>query len=86
MCIRVGKLEIDNRVFLAPMSGVTDEPFRKLAARAGAGLVVTEMVASADLVHQREDVLRRATGSASVYPFVVQLHLVIGKSYQYHLN
>ena len=73
MCIRVGKLEIDNRVFLAPMSGVTDEPFRKLAARAGAGLVVTEMVASADLVHQREDVLRRATGSASVYPFVVQL-------------
>lgn len=55
------------------MSGVTDPPFRKLAARAGAGLVVTEMVASADLVRQREDVLRRARSAASDTPFVVQL-------------
>lgn len=73
MCIRVGNLKIENRVFLAPMSGVSDEPFRRLAARAGAGLVVTEMVASADLVHQKDDVLRRARGQASVSPFVIQL-------------
>lgn len=73
MCIRVGDVDIQNRVFLAPMSGVSDEPFRKLAARAGAGLVVTEMVASADLVHQKEDVLRRAKGGSCLFPFVVQL-------------
>ncbi len=73
MSIRVGDLEISDRVFLAPMSGVTDAPFRKLAARSGAGLVVTEMVASADLVGRREDVVRRAKCAASVFPFVVQL-------------
>ena len=39
-----------NRVVLAPMSGVTDAPFRRLAARLGAGLVVSEMTASAQLV------------------------------------
>ena len=73
MCIRVGNLKIENSVFLAPMSGVSDEPFRRLAARAGAGLVVTEMVASADLVHQKDDVLRRARGHSSISPFVIQL-------------
>jgi nifR3 family TIM-barrel protein len=69
----VGDLKIGNRAFLAPMSGVTDEPFRKLAARSGAGLVVTEMVASADLVRRREDVVLRARGGAAESPFVIQL-------------
>lgn len=73
MGIRVAGLEIDNRVFLAPMSGVSDQPYRKLAARFGAGLVVTEMVASADLVQQRTDVVRRTRGKSSAHPFVVQL-------------
>lgn len=73
MCIRLGDIEIPNRVILAPMSGVTDEPFRKLAARAGAGLVITEMVASADLVKHRSDVLRRAKRAGDMRPFVVQL-------------
>jgi len=73
MCIRIGDIQIDNRVFLAPMSGVTDAPFRRLAGRFGAGLVVTEMIASADLVQQRDDVLRRARGRHEVNPFVVQL-------------
>src|SRR5712671_3261991 len=45
----VGGLTIANRVFLAPMSGVTDAPFRRLAARLGAGLVVSEMTACAAL-------------------------------------
>ena len=73
MCIQLGGVKIKNRVFLAPMSGVTDEPFRKLAASFGAGLVVTEMVASADLVQQRPDVVRRTQGRFSASPFVVQL-------------
>lgn len=54
------------------MSGVTDLPFRGLAYRLGAGLVVTEMVASEDLVRGQPDVLRRAEGR-QLSPFVVQL-------------
>ncbi len=47
--LNVGGLTIANRVFLAPMSGVTDAPFRRLAARLGAGAVVSEMTACAAL-------------------------------------
>ena len=47
--LTVGHVAIANRVFLAPMSGVTDAPFRRLAARLGAGLVVSEMTACAAL-------------------------------------
>jgi nifR3 family TIM-barrel protein len=49
----VGGVEIRNRVFLAPMSGITDEPFRKRAHAHGAGLVVSEMVASGELAKGR---------------------------------
>ena len=50
----VGGVTIRNRVFLAPMSGITDEPFRLRAYRHGAGLVVSEMVASGELAKHRE--------------------------------
>lgn len=49
----VGGVTIANRVLLAPMSGVTDEPLRLRALRHGAGLVVSEMVASGELVKDR---------------------------------
>jgi len=49
----VGKVRIRNRVFLAPMSGITDEPFRRRAHAHGAGLVVSEMVASGELAKGR---------------------------------
>lgn len=49
----VGGVEIRNRVFLAPMSGITDEPFRRRAHSHGAGLVVSEMVASGELAKGR---------------------------------
>ena len=48
--LTVGGLRLRNRVFLAPMSGVTDAPFRRLSWKHGAGLVVSEMVASEALV------------------------------------
>lgn len=54
------------------MTGVSDLPFRCLAHALGAGLVVSEMVASADLVQNRADVLRRAEGQG-LTPFVMQL-------------
>ncbi|MGX5805712.1 tRNA dihydrouridine synthase DusB [Bradyrhizobium sp. Arg314] len=49
----VGGVRIRNRVFLAPMSGITDEPFRRRAHAHGAGLVVSEMVASGELARGR---------------------------------
>src|SRR6201991_2701167 len=70
--LKVGDIEIVNRVVLAPMSGITDAPFRRLAAELGAGLVVSEMTASDDLAQGRPmSVLRcEATG---IGPHVVQL-------------
>jgi tRNA-dihydrouridine synthase B len=70
--LQVGDIKIANRVILAPMSGVTDAPVRRLAAKLGAGLVVSEMTASDDLVNGRPmSVLRcEATG---IGPHVVQL-------------
>src|SRR5580704_8443791 len=53
--LRIGDVSIANRVFLAPMSGVTDAPFRRMAARLGAGLVVSEMTACAALAAGRRD-------------------------------
>lgn len=49
----VGAVTLRNRVFLAPMSGITDEPFRRRAHEHGAGLVVSEMVASGELIRAR---------------------------------
>ncbi len=73
MGIVIGAHKTRNRVFLAPMSGITDEPFRILAHRFGAGLVVSEMVASNALVQARPDMVRRATGAGRISPFVLQL-------------
>ena len=70
--LKIRDIEIANRVILAPMSGVTDAPFRRLAASLGAGLVVSEMTASNDLVNGRpmSQLRCEATG---VGPHVVQL-------------
>ncbi|MEM8744185.1 MAG: tRNA dihydrouridine synthase DusB [Pseudomonadota bacterium] len=70
--LRIGPVTVPNRVFLAPMSGITDLPFRKLAQKLGAGLVVTEMVASHSLVNQRDEEMRRVE-KGDERPFVVQL-------------
>lgn len=73
MGIKIGSLETRNSVFLAPMSGVTDLPFRRLAHELGAGLVVSEMVASQELSGAREDTLLRAAGQGAVAPLAIQL-------------
>lgn len=48
--LTIGNVILPNRLFIAPMSGITDVPFRKRASQAGAGLVVSEMVASHEYV------------------------------------
>jgi tRNA-dihydrouridine synthase B len=53
-------LEIPSPVLLAPMAGITDRPFRDLVAAFGAGLVVSEMVASHDMLNDRADSARKA--------------------------
>ena len=69
---RVGPLPIRNRVALAPMSGVTDLPFRQLASEFGAGFVVTEMVASRELVGNTAESWSRLR-NAGLEPHIVQL-------------
>jgi tRNA-dihydrouridine synthase B len=57
--LRAGAITLPNRVVLAPMSGITDAPFRRLAERLGAGLVVSEMTACAGLIRgEREAQVR----------------------------
>ncbi|MQY45613.1 tRNA dihydrouridine synthase DusB [Rhizobiales bacterium RZME27] len=68
----VGPVAIRNRVVLAPMSGVTDLPFRQLAWQHGAGLVVTEMIASGELVRNRGESWERLK-STGIAPHMVQL-------------
>lgn len=70
--IRLGAFEFDRPVFLAPMSGVTDLPFRRLAARFGCDVVVTEMVASEALAEGDPEMALRLAGEG-VSPHVVQL-------------
>ncbi|MBX4889695.1 tRNA dihydrouridine synthase DusB [Rhizobium bangladeshense] len=69
---RIGPVSVRNRVVLAPMSGVTDMPFRELAWRFGAGLVVTEMVASRELVNDTAESWARLK-AAGFRPHMVQL-------------
>ena len=60
-------------VLLAPMAGITDRPFRDLVMRFGAGMVVSEMVASQEMVQAKPGVRERAELSADVENTAVQL-------------
>jgi len=70
--LKIGDITLANPVLLAPMSGVTDAPFRRLAATLGAGLVVSEMTASNDLVNGRP-MSRLRCEATGIGPHVVQL-------------
>jgi tRNA-dihydrouridine synthase len=70
--LEIGPIKLPNPVLLAPMSGVTDAPFRRQVAQLGAGLVVSEMTACAKLVEGRRDARLRAEGQG-VGTHVVQL-------------
>ena len=66
-------VRVEQPVILAPMSGVTDLPFRRLAKRHGAGLVVSEMIASWAMVRENRTTLRMAEVDGSGGPAAVQL-------------
>lgn len=59
--MRIGQYEFKNRIFLAPMAGITDQPFRRLCSRLGAGLTFSEMMsANPDVWHTEKSRLRLA--------------------------
>ncbi len=68
----IGNIAVQNRVVLAPMSGVTDAPFRRLVSELGAGLVVSEMTASDALIEGNRNAALRIEGQG-VGTHVVQL-------------
>jgi tRNA-dihydrouridine synthase B len=71
--ISIGPVTTPGRVWIAPMTGVSDLPFRRTAARLGAAYVATEMVACAELARGRPDVVRRAAVGEGLPLMVVQL-------------
>ena len=73
MSLHFGPVRLDNSVILAPMSGVTDMPFRGLVKGWGVGLVVSEMIASKAMIHAARKTLRMSSLSADEQPMAVQL-------------
>ena len=71
--IHVGPLTIDAPVILAPMTGVTDLPFRKIVKRYGAGLTVSEMIASQAMIRETRQSLQKAAWDPSEEPVSLQL-------------
>ena len=69
----IGGVKVAGRVWIAPMTGVSDLPFRRAASRLGASYVATEMVACAEFSRGRPDVVRRAAVGAGLPLMVVQL-------------
>jgi tRNA-dihydrouridine synthase B len=71
--LKLGGVEVGGRVWIAPMTGVSDLPFRRAASRLGAPYVATEMVACAEFARGRPDVVRRAAVGEGLPLMVVQL-------------
>jgi tRNA-dihydrouridine synthase B len=71
--IDLGGVRIDTPVYVAPMSGVSDLPFRRLVRRLGAGMVVSEMIASQAMVRENRQTLKMAEVDGFGAPSAVQL-------------
>lgn len=69
----IGQVSVGGRVWIAPMTGVSDLPFRRAASRLGACYVATEMVACAEFAKGRPDVVRRAAVGEGLPLMVIQL-------------
>ena len=71
--IKIGNIQLSSNVILAPMSGVTDLPFRKLVKQFGAPLVISEMIASRAMILQTRESLKKCQKDETHYPMSVQL-------------
>lgn len=73
MAIKIGDITLESNVLLAPMSGVSDMPYRRLVKQHGAGLVISEMIASRAMIHANKRTMKMATNCADEFPMAVQL-------------
>jgi tRNA-dihydrouridine synthase B len=71
--MRIGPIALPNRLFVAPMAGVTDRPFRQLCKRLGAGYAVSEMVTSRKELWNSLKTSRRADHAGEAAPIAVQI-------------
>ena len=71
--MNIGPIQLRNNLIVAPMAGVTERPFRILCKRLGAGMAVSEMVASNSLLWGSEKTIRRGNHEGEVEPKVVQI-------------
>jgi tRNA-dihydrouridine synthase B len=71
--VQIGPYQLKNNLVVAPMAGVTDRPFRQLCKKMGAGMAVSEMVASNSLLWGSEKTRRRANHDGEVDPISVQI-------------
>jgi tRNA-dihydrouridine synthase B len=69
----IGNILIPNRVIVAPMAGVTDRPFRQMCKRLGAGMAVSEMVASNSQLWHTDKTVRRGNHEGETEPKVIQI-------------
>lgn len=73
MALCIGSVELNDRVILAPMSGVTDMPFRRLVKKSGVALVISEMIASQAMIRETRQSLRMSSHTPEEFPMAVQL-------------
>lgn len=71
--VKIGNIETKNNIFLAPMAGVTDMPFRVICARHGAGLVCSEMVSAKGIIYGNSNTKDMLSVSESEHPAAIQL-------------
>lgn len=73
MSVSIENIKLEHNVILAPMSGVTDLPFRRLVKRYSAGLVVSEMIASRSMINLSRESMQKSKTEAEEFPMSVQL-------------
>lgn len=71
--MKIGNVELENNVFLAPMAGVTDLPFRILCKEMGCGLVYSEMVSAKGICYNNQNTTKLLTVEQQERPAAVQL-------------
>ena len=71
--LKIGDVELENNILLAPMAGITDLPFRVIAKKYGAGLVCTEMVSSKAIYHNDEKTKKLLNMQNEKRPIAVQI-------------
>lgn len=73
MRLRIGNVELENNLILAPMAGVTDPPFRKLCREQGCGLLYTEMVSAKAILYHNRNTRELLQVDSAERPIAVQL-------------